>query len=381
MRLLEASGAPLLTIAAVGDIGVIGSARERVAREGWDGIFAAFAPHFAGADLGFANLEMPIGEPDWVRPGRAREFHHDAGVAAALARAGVHVVSLANNHVMDCGEQGLTGTLAACRAANLATVGAGPDLEAARTPARFERAGRRVVVLGYAATKGDAAGPGRAGIAPLEAELVAADLARWRAAADVLVVSAHWGSMYVDYPPPRVLALAQALVDAGADIVLGHHPHVLQGVERRGRAVVLYSMGDAAFSATAGDFHAEVAQATRLESAVFTVRVTADGSGVDAEALRLDADGIPRVPAPAEAATQLARLATISAGLAEAAQAFAAEGAPRLLQYELQSLGTYVRQGRWSRVFKLLGSMRPRHVPLLLQAVTGRWKKRGTRAG
>ena len=86
-------------------------------------------------------------------------------------------------------------------------------------------------------------------------------------------------------------------------------------------------------------------------------------------------------PAPVEAAAQLARLATISAGLAEAAHAFAAEGAPRLLQYEIQSLGAYVRQGRWDRVLKLLGSMRPRHVPLLLQAVTGRWKKRGTRAG
>jgi poly-gamma-glutamate synthesis protein (capsule biosynthesis protein) len=375
MRLLEGGGAPETAFAAIGDVGLVGSARTRAAREDWDAPFVPFRPAFAAAGLGFANLEFPVGERAWVRDGRSDEFFHDAEVLPALVRAGVHVVSLANNHMMDCGERGLARTLAACREAGLACPGAGEDLDAARAPARFERGGRRIVFLAYSSSVNDAAAPGRPGIAPLEPALVAADLARWRAQADLLVVSAHWGSMYVDYPPPRVSEMAAAIVAAGADVVLGHHPHVLQGVERRGSAAVLYSLGDAAFNCRAGDFHAEVAARTRLESAVFTVTAGAAGIAVDAQPVRLDDDGFPAACAPAEGDAQLARLSALGSGLADAAAAFAAEGAPKLLQYELQSMATYLRQGRWDRVVKLLGALRPRHVPLLWQAVAGRGRK------
>jgi poly-gamma-glutamate synthesis protein (capsule biosynthesis protein) len=376
MRLLERAGTPGPVLAAVGDIGIVGAARARAAREGWDAPFAAMAPALAGADLAFANLEFPVGERAWVRPGRSEEFFHDAAVPAALARAGVRVVSLANNHMMDCGPRGLEATLAACRAAGLSTVGAGPDLEAARAPARFVLHGRRVLLLACATATDDAAGPGRPGIAPLEIAALAADLRRWRGEADLLVVSAHWGSMYVDYPPPRAVEAARALVEAGADVVLGHHPHVLQGVERRGRSVVLYSLGDAAFNCRAGDFHASVAAGTRLESAVFRIEAGADAHGVEALPLKLDDDGFPRAPGAADAAAQGERLARLSTGLADAAAAFAAEGAPRLLKYELESLWTYVRTGRWGRAVRLLGALRPRHLPLLAQALSGRSRKR-----
>ncbi|MCC6349904.1 MAG: CapA family protein [Candidatus Eisenbacteria bacterium] len=376
MRLLEAEGALRLTLAAVGDVGVLGSVRRRAASEGPDAPFAALAPHARAADLAFANLEFPVGERAWVRPGRADEFFHDAGVPAALARAGFRVVSLANNHMMDCGERGLARTLDACRSAGLAAVGAGADLEAARTPARIEVRGVRVVVLAYATAGGDAATSGRAGVAPLEPELVAADLARWRPQADVLVVSVHWGSMYVDFPPPRVVGMAKSIAAAGADLVLGHHPHVLQGAARVGRTLVLYSMGDAVFDGRSGDFEASVAALTRRESGVFTARFGESAHGLELAALKLDPDGVPGEPAGTEARAQAERFAALSAGLADAAARFAAEGAPKLLQYELQSLGTYLRQGRWDRVAKLLGGVRPRHLPLLWQAVTRRGRGR-----
>lgn len=376
MRLLESEGAELLAIAAIGDVGVLAGARTRAAREGWDAPFAAIAPYARAADLAFANLEFPVGEPGWVREGRAAEFHHDAEVPAALARAGFRVVSLANNHMMDCGPKGLARTIETCRAAGLEVVGAGASLEEARRPARFELRGRRVAVLAYASGSDHSAGPGIPGVAPLLPEMIEADVAACRAGADAVVVSVHWGSMYVDYPPPRVIEMAERMAKAGADVVLGHHPHVLQGAERRGRTLVLYSLGDAVFNPRSGDFEAEVAAATRVETGVFTVRLASGAHGLDVAPLRLDADGFPGEPTREQARGQSERLVALSAGLAQAAARFAAEGAPKLLQYELQSLGTYVRQGRWDRVVKLLGSVRPRHLPLLWQAVTRRGGRR-----
>jgi hypothetical protein len=278
------------------------------------------------------------------------------------------VVSLANNHLMDCGERGLIRTLETCRAAGLEAIGAGTCLEEARRPASFESAGRRVRVLAYATPSEHAATSSRAGFAPLEESVVRADLERWRGEAEVLVVSAHWGSMYVDYPPPRVIEWAERLESWGADLVLGHHPHVLQGFRRRGRTLTLFSLGDVVFDPAAGDFEATIAGASRRDSAVFTARI-ADEPGLDCVPLVLDADGVPALATDAGGAALAARLRRLSTGLEDAAARFAAESAPQLLRYELQSLGTYIRQRRFDRVAALLGSVRPRHLPLLWNAL------------
>jgi poly-gamma-glutamate synthesis protein (capsule biosynthesis protein) len=375
VRVLEPEGGIRLSLAAIGDVGAIGRARSRAVRSGYDALLAAAAPALRDADLGFANLEMPLGEAGQVRRGRAPEFRSDAALLPALARAGVRVVSLANNHVMDCGATGLERTLAACEGAGLACAGAGADLAAARRPAELVVGARRVVVLAYAAPTRESARPDAPGPAPLVPALVEEDLGRWRPRADVLVVSVHWGSMYVDYPPPRVLEIAGLLERGGADLVLGHHPHVPQGWRRTGRCLTLFSLGDAVFDAGAGDFTARAGAAERRESAVFTALV-ADAPGLDVTPLRLDDDGWPQVPDQATARAQVERLRRLAAGLADAPGRFAREGAPRLLAYEMQSLGHYLKQGRWDRVAHLIGSVRPRHLPLLWQALRAGRRRR-----
>ena len=367
MRLLEPAGDVRLRLAAAGDVGVIGRARARARAHGFDAVLSAATPAFTGADLAFANLEFPIGAPSELRSGRSPEFRHDVEIAAALVRAGVRVVSLANNHMMDCGEAGLRRTREACAAAGLEAVGAGDDLEQARRPARMVVRGQRVVVLAYATPSEHQARPARAGVAPLEAAVLREDLARWRPEADVLVVSAHWGSMYVDYPPPHVLELADLMARAGVDVILGGHPHVTQGWRRRGRTLTLFSLGDLVLDPAAGDFEARVATERRRESGVFTALI-AESPGLEVAPLTLDADGVPG-PAGTRAAAQRARLERLSAGLDHAAERWAAEGAPVLLRYELQSLGSYLRQGRLDRIARLIGALRPRHLPLLWQAV------------
>lgn len=368
MRLLESAGAPRLTLAAVGDVGVNGRVRAFARAHGYDAVFAAVAPALRAADLGFANLEFPVADPDEVRPGRSREFWQEPEVVPALGRAGVRVLSLATNHMMDAGPRGLERTLAACASAGVAAAGAGADLDAARRPAWLEVAGRRVALLAYGATEEGAAGVATPGVAPLDPDLVREDLARLGGGADARVVSVHWGSMYVDYPPPRVLALARVLQDGGVDVVLGHHPHVLQGVRREGRTVVLFSLGDVAFDSRAGDYEAKVAAHVRHLTGVFTVEV-ADAHGVAVAPLALDEHGVPRAADAAQAAAVEERLVRLSAGLGDAAARFASESAPTLLRYELQSLGTYLRQGRIDQVLRLIGSVRPRHLPVLWQAL------------
>ena len=368
MRLLEPLGEVRFRLAAIGDIGMIGAARAVAHRQGYDAALASLAPALRAADLGFANLEFPVGEPAWVRAGRSREFWHEAELLPALARAGVGVVSIANNHVMDCGPRGIARTREACGAAGMAVVGAGGDLAQARAPACVDTPVGKVVFLAYAAPSGDQAGEGIAGLAPLEASLIREDIGRWRPRAEVLVVSAHWGSMYVDYPPPRVLELARVLAEGGVDVVLGHHPHVLQGFERQGRTLTLFSLGDAAFNCHAGDFHASVGATTRLESGVFTVLVAGE-PGLDVAPLGLDGDGIPHPVDEACAAAQGDRLKRLSVGMTEAARRFSAESAPTLLRYELEAMGNWARAGQFDRIARLLGSIRPRHLGLLWQAL------------
>jgi poly-gamma-glutamate synthesis protein (capsule biosynthesis protein) len=274
---------------------------------------------------------------------------------------------------MDCGERGLERTLQACGEAGLAAAGAGCDLDAARRPAVLERSGRRVVVLAYGATSGDGAGPGRPGIAPLEPELVLEDVAHWRPRADVLVVSAHWGSMYVDYPPPRVIALARRLIEAGVDVVAGHHPHVTQGFLREGRTLVLFSLGDTAFNAHAGDFHASVGATKRLDAGVFTARLAPGvAPGLDLEPMVLDDDGMPGPADAARAARLRDRLLALSRDVDAAAARFHEDSAPQLLRYELERLGHYVRHGRFDRIARMLSTFKPRHVSLLWHAVRRR---------
>jgi poly-gamma-glutamate capsule biosynthesis protein CapA/YwtB (metallophosphatase superfamily) len=370
MRLREPVGAVRARIAAAGDLAVIGATRKRAQKYGYDRVFATLAEGFRGADLAFLNLEMPIAIASAVCAGRSPEFWQESEVAPALARAGVHVVSLANNHVLDCGAAGLVSTRAACEAAGLLPVGAGANLDQARTPARLVRNGVRILVLAYGSSRDHWAEKDRPGIAPLELELVRADLERWRSEADVLVVSAHWGSMYVDYPPPRVLELGRALAQSGADLVLGHHPHVLQGFHTYGRTLVLHSLGDACFDSRAGDFEATIAAATRRQSAVFTIEL-ADTPGLVVAPLKLDDDGVPEPVDESDARALMKRLTQLSEAADATGDRFRTESAPQLLRYELQSFGHYVKSGQIVRAARLVGSLRPRHLPLLWQALRG----------
>ena len=212
-----------------------------------------------GIDLGIANLECPLTDRGAPLPGKKYTFRadHPDIAATALSQLGFDVVSLANNHILDYGQVGLLDTMAALARTGVGWAGAGAERAAAFAPALVERGGLRVAVLAFGGTEYMpaqyqswwAAGEDRPGIAPLspQADLLAA-VAKARVDADLLIVSLHWGIEYGEVTTSQ-RELGRAVIDAGADVVFGHHAHVVQPVEFwRGRPL-LYSLGNLAFHA------------------------------------------------------------------------------------------------------------------------------------
>ncbi|WP_163817586.1 CapA family protein [Phytoactinopolyspora alkaliphila] len=212
------------------------------------------------ADLTIVNLETSVGSGGTPEPKRYT-FQAPPSAFDALAAAGVDVATMANNHAMDYGPEGLNETLAAAeRAAEgspaLSIVGIGEDLEAAFTPALHDIRGTTVAVLGASLpddptadpTEQWAAAPDRPGIAvALDPEPLLAAVAAARAESDVVVVYMHWGVQGDACPNDSQANLAGALAEAGADVVVGSHTHRLQGAGLLDDAYVAFGLGNFAW--------------------------------------------------------------------------------------------------------------------------------------
>jgi poly-gamma-glutamate synthesis protein (capsule biosynthesis protein) len=247
----RASGGRTVTIAGSGD--VLGHIRVvRAARAGgWDRIFAGLAELVREDDAAFANLETPLSEERPVESGSPPILGAPPELAQGLARAGIDVLSIANNHAWDQWARGAERSVAAVRAAGMGAVGAGPTLDDAFRAHVIERRGVRIAFVGI--TERVNAGPGHS---PPEALIarwdddarVAAAVEAARGQADVVVVSIHWSYDFLPRPSGAQRRRAAFLVEHGADVILGHGPHVLHEVERlpspRGDAICAYSLGN-----------------------------------------------------------------------------------------------------------------------------------------
>ncbi|MCB9595414.1 MAG: CapA family protein [Sandaracinaceae bacterium] len=248
-----AARARAVTIGASGDIlchlKVVRSAREH--DDGFEHVFGRLRDVIGEQEVAFANLETPLSERIPPETGEPPVLGAPGAVAAALASAGIDAVSVANNHSYDQTAAGLGETLEALAAAHVGSAGAAETLDASPGPIVFERDGVRVAIVAFTerVNRGGAgAEQNRVWVARYDDDLARAALARARAAADVVVVSIHWSHDYIEQPLLTQRRRARLLVDAGADLIIGHGPHVLQEVERmespRGEAVVAYSLGN-----------------------------------------------------------------------------------------------------------------------------------------
>ncbi len=240
-----------VSLVAVGDILMHEDVKTAASQDpgGFPGLWADLVPLFQGADLAFGNLETPIA-PTTGRPGVPFQFNAPEALPAALRASGFTVLATANNHAFDQGAKGVRETLQRLRAERLVALGSGEDRAQAEATQVLERQGIRVAFLGFTDLfnldlNQRATEPW---VRPLDLEPALQAVREARGRAEVVVVSVHWGNEYQHLPTKRQRDLARALVGAGCDLLLGHHPHVLQPVEvveAEGRkALVAYSLGN-----------------------------------------------------------------------------------------------------------------------------------------
>ena len=263
------------------------------------------APRLRAADVTVGNLESTLSRAGAPRQGGDSFAAHPA-VAEALVEAGFDVVSLANNHAGDFGPQALRQTVTRLRTAGLETFGAGADLAAARRPVVVDVRGTRFGFVGFNAIgETPEAGPGRTGAVsvsmpprtgPLdrrELDRFLRDVRRLDSRVDVVVALPHWGTQYTNRPEPVQRRVATELVGAGVDLVVGGHPHWVQGVSTIGGALVAQSLGNFVFDM---DFMAETMVGVVLETTWWGDRLVA----AELAPYRMDASFTPRfVPWPA----------------------------------------------------------------------------------
>lgn len=268
-----------IVINAVGDVMLAGRWASAINKQGYDTPFSATIPEFAKGDINLANLESPIASNGTEFAGKQFRFRAEPELAPALRKAGFQLVTLANNHSMDFGGQALAETMKNLEAAGIAWIGAGENLAEARKMALYTIKGKKIAFLGYSLTQPSAffAGQQRPGTAPGYEKLVVADVASARRQADYVIVSFHWGKEGSSTVQAYQRATAHKAIEAGADVIIGHHPHVLQGVERYKGGIIFYSLGNFAF-----------ASKSRTADVAALVRLRLNGAAREAEILPLD---------------------------------------------------------------------------------------------
>lgn len=237
-----------------GDVCLAGAVQDAAERDDRGFLFADVVSELHSVDLLIGNLECCLVDERCTAEERRAAMAVPAYLAATLAQAGFHAMSLANNHIMDAGVGGLRATREQLARLGITCFGAGTDIAAAESPVVIERRGCRVALIGASDFSKSQARGGGAGTAPMDFRRLAGLVRRTRDEADLVVVSLHADLEFSDCPSPRRIHLSRRLVDQGASIIVQHHPHVPQGVEEYNGGLIAYSLGNFVFQVSGNSY-------------------------------------------------------------------------------------------------------------------------------
>lgn len=306
----EASRPATITISAVGDMIFDRRVKELIRASGGSAPLRHVADLLGRADLTIGNLESPLSDGGAMDADKDVTFRGDPRAISGLVASGFDFLSIANNHVLDYGPEALADTVSALDDAGIAHAGAGADRDAAWKPAVVElQRGTTAAYLAFShiLPPGFVATSSKAGLAQGRNNMdnVTEAVRAAKDEYDYVLVSFHWGVEYKDDANGDQVRDARAAIDAGADMVLAHHPHVIQGIEFYKGRLIAYSLGDFVFD----HYSRKTGEAFVLNASLGPGGVT----DVSAIPVYLDTYGAPKVVTGSEATVILERLSLISA--------------------------------------------------------------------
>jgi Bacterial capsule synthesis protein PGA_cap len=303
---------PPVTVVNGGDVMGAWGVDSAIRAHGADYVMAGIKPTLQSADFAFFNLESPLSNGGSPQTWKDVYFRGNPALAAAIAKAGVDVVGMANNHCLDYKAPALLDTIRRMKKLGVQVVGAGANAAAAYKFAYITRRGVTIAFMqwtdimppGYAATStgpGAAVGPGWTAYNTMTKFKAAIRAAKKKA--DYVVVGLHWGVEGQHYPIGTQVQEGRAAIDAGADLVMSHHPHFLQGAETYHGGLIMYSFGDLIFpprSLPAG------------QTVLMTSTLTKSSIVASMIPVILDSQGVPRVAHGSMAQSILSQMKTFS---------------------------------------------------------------------
>lgn len=255
----EAIEIPKLRFTAVGDIMPGRRVGKKLEAEGgYPSAFSSVKGILKQGDIVFANLEAPLtASSHGLSKEKKIVLKASPDAIEAIKTGGFNLISLSNNHIMDYYDTGLFDTISLLDENGIAHAGAGKNLEEAGRPAVIEKNGYKIGLLCYTDMAkyiydgqpriSFEAGPDKAGVVPRDYEVIRQAVAQLRPRVDLLAVSLHWGVEESFTITPEQVDFARKLLDDGADMILGHHPHQFQGIELYKGKPIIYSMGNFLF--------------------------------------------------------------------------------------------------------------------------------------
>ena len=193
-------------------------------------------------DLTITNLEYPLTDCNEKLCKNGPYLKGHPSTISIIKSSGIDIISLANNHILNCCEQGLKDTLDICEANGISTVGAGMTLEAAQKILYKEIKGVKISFIAFCECEFTVATKNHGGAAPMDLIDNLQSIKEAKCNSDIVVVSVHGGNEFSHYPSPRIVKQYRFYIDHGASAIIAHHPHYIQGYEFYNGKPILYSL-------------------------------------------------------------------------------------------------------------------------------------------